>query len=192
MEGWALRASRGGAFASALGRRRPLSAGAAPEAEAPHTPASPGARGAGARRPGDDDGGGRRAPDEDPLDPSARRAAQLAPPATSLPCALRSESGAATALATKPAETCAQASLEALLPALVRRIAWGGDGRRGSVRIELGAGALAGATVVVHADDGRVRVELSVPSGVDGEGWRQRIAQRLAARGIDLEAFELR
>ncbi len=57
------------------------------------------------------------------------------------------------------------ASLEEILPALVRRIAWSGDARRGTVRIELGSGALAGATLLVAADDGRVQVTLSGRAG---------------------------
>ncbi len=122
--------------------------------------------------------------EEDVLDPSARRAAQLAPPAAFVL--------APPQIAVEPSNgPHGHLSLESLLPALVRRIAWGGDARRGSVRFELGAGSFAGASVVVHTDHGRVRVELTVPTGVDGEGWRRRIAARLAARGVDLEHVEL-
>ncbi len=78
------------------------------------------------------------------------------------------------------------ASLEELLPALVRKIAWSGDGRRGSVRLELGAGALSGATLLVHADGGQVRVALQAPPVTDLEDWRARIAGRLAAKGLDV------
>jgi hypothetical protein len=81
-------------------------------------------------------------------------------------------------------------SVEDLWPALVRKAAWSGDARRGSVRLELGAGALAGATVLVHSNDGRVRVHLSVPPGVDLEMWRARIAQRLAARGLEVDGVD--
>jgi hypothetical protein len=76
-------------------------------------------------------------------------------------------------------------SLEEILPALVRKIAWSGDSRRGTVRIELGAGALAGATVLVASERGRVRVTLSAQVGVELESWRERIVARLAARGLD-------
>ncbi len=78
-------------------------------------------------------------------------------------------------------------SLEDLVPALVRKVAWSGDARRGAVRLELGAGALAGVTLIVHANDGRVQVQLSAPPGVDLEDWRDRIAQRLAARGLSVD-----
>jgi hypothetical protein len=80
--------------------------------------------------------------------------------------------------------------MEDLLPALVRRVAWSGDGRRGTVRLELGSGALAGAELVVHADDGRVRVQLRAPAGVDLGPLRERIAIRLAARGVALDEVE--
>jgi hypothetical protein len=87
-------------------------------------------------------------------------------------------------------ETRARASFEDLLPALVRKVAWSGDSRRGSILLELGAGALAGATLLVHADDGQVRVRLSAP-GVDLDGWRERIAGRLAALGLSVEDVEV-
>src|ERR1019366_518010 len=47
--------------------------------------------------------------------------------------------------AATPVQTSARASLEEVLPAIVRRIAWSGDGRKGAVRLEFGAGALSGA-----------------------------------------------
>ncbi|MGO9838488.1 MAG: hypothetical protein ACLP1X_30270 [Polyangiaceae bacterium] len=81
--------------------------------------------------------------------------------------------------------------MEELWPTLVRRAAWSGDARRGTVRLELGAGALAGAVVMVHADNGRVRVELTAPPGVDLDAWRARISARLAARGFDVEAVDV-
>lgn len=117
------------------------------------------------------------------LDPAARHAAQLAPPiATPVEGAREVD----------VAQIARRASLEELVPQLVRRIAWGGDARRGSVRMELGAGELAGATLVVHADEGRVRVELTVPSGADAEAWRDRIERRLAARGLDVAGIDVR
>jgi len=73
-------------------------------------------------------------------------------------------------------------SVEDLLPALVRKVAWSGDGRRGTVRLELGSGA----EVVVASDEGRVTVHLRAPPGVDLDGWRARLGARLAARGLDV------
>jgi hypothetical protein len=118
---------------------------------------------------------------EDALDPAARHAAQIAPPIVGPPI-LGGESAP---------EVKARASLEELLPRVVKRMAWTGDGRKGSVRIELGSGALAGGTVTVHADEGRVRVEIATPAGVDAEEWRQRIEARLAQRGIEVERLDV-
>jgi hypothetical protein len=84
-------------------------------------------------------------------------------------------------------QAATRASLEELLPALVRRIAWSGDGRRGTVRLEFGEGALAGGTLFVHAEDGRVRVELQAPPGTDTAVWKRRIASRLTKRGLTLD-----
>ena len=78
----------------------------------------------------------------------------------------------------------ARVSLEELLPQLVRRIAWAGDRKHGSVQMELGAGRYAGTTVTVHAEGGRVRVELR---GADVEELRARIDARLERCGIDVE-----
>ena len=74
--------------------------------------------------------------------------------------------------------------LQNLLTGLARRIAWGGDRRRGSARIELSEGALAGATLVVHTDQQTVSVELELPAGMPAQGWQERIAQRLEGRGF--------
>ncbi len=85
----------------------------------------------------------------------------------------------------------AAVSLENLLPALVRRVAWSSDGKRGTARLEIGAGDLAGATLLVHADAGRVRVRLEAPPGVDVHSLRERIVQRLAARDIPVDEVEV-
>lgn len=135
------------------------------------------------RAPDRDGRGGRDARlRDDPLDPIHRQQAQLAPPA-----AIRVEAPAAP----DPAAPRARASLEEILPAIVRRIAWSGDARRGAVRIELGAGALAGATLLIESEDGRVRVRLDAPPGTDAEAWRARIAERLAAKRIAVEAIHV-
>lgn len=74
--------------------------------------------------------------------------------------------------------------LEQALGHLVRRVAWGGDGRRGTVRLELGAGELAGAVLTIHAEAREVEVELSLPAGVAAADWEERLAGRLAASGL--------
>lgn len=116
----------------------------------------------------------------DPLDPATRQSAQLAP--------MFPEAGAqAIPVAAAPAELVARASLEDVLPAIVRRIAWSGDGRKGSLRLEFGAGALAGGTLTVHAEDGRVRVELRAPPGADTSAWKERIVSRLEERRVSID-----
>jgi hypothetical protein len=87
--------------------------------------------------------------------------------------------------------TRAAVSLEELLPTLVRRVAWSTDGKRGTARLEIGSGDLAGATLLVHADAGRVRVQLEVPAGADARSWRERIVRRLAAREIPVDEVEV-
>ena len=124
----------------------------------------------------------RRRRRDDPLDPCSRHAASLAPPvATPAP------PEAAGALSAVKTALC----IEQLLPDLVRRIAWTGNGRKGTVRLEFGAGALEGATLLVHSDEGRVRVELFAPPGTDVSAWRQRIASRLRGRGIPLDEIDV-
>jgi hypothetical protein len=132
--------------------------------------------------------------DDELLGPLHRHRAALAPPEMLITA---SAVGAPSALvATTPTRTAASyarasASLEDLLPALVRRIAWSGDRHRGTMRLELGAGELAGATLLVHAEGGRVRVHMEVPSGVDAGRWRERIRRRLSSRGVPTDAVEV-
>ena len=128
---------------------------------------------------------GRRAA-SDPLDPASRQSAQLAPPM------LTSSNTSHAVAPDAPVQASARASLETVLPALVRRIAWSGDGRKGSLRLEFGYGTLAGGTLVVHSDDGRVRVELHAPTGADAAAWRERIVSRLEARRIEVEDVDVR
>jgi hypothetical protein len=122
------------------------------------------------------------------LDSASRQVAHLAPPGGGLEGPLQPPlPTSAPTPGTATSNPSASASLEDLLPALVRKIAWSGDARRGAVRIELGAGALAGATLLVAADGARVRVTLSGQSGVELEPYRERIVARLAARGLDAD-----
>jgi hypothetical protein len=121
---------------------------------------------------------------DETLDPSARHAAQLAPPAMAAAMPVAAPATPAQV------EARVRSSVEDLLPALVRRVAWSGDGRRGTVRMELGAGELAGGTLLVQVDEGRVRVHLSAPPGIDAASWRGRIQGRLEARGLVVESVE--
>lgn len=140
---------------------------------------SPGRRPSHERAPPDRD-----AHDDATLDPLYRTSAQLAPPCA--PCVAPSAPPPADAVVVH-----ARASIEQILPMIVRRIAWSGDGKKGAVRIELGAGALAGATVLVEADEGRVRVRIDAPPSVDAEAWKARIFARFAARRIALDSLDI-
>jgi hypothetical protein len=151
---------------------------------------------AGATEEGGDEGG------ESGVDGVSRHAAQLAPPlAHPAPLleAAAALSGSAPAAGATPAGFV-PSSLGDLIPGLVRRVAWSGDARRGALRLELGSGSLAGASVVVKSEGGRVDVTLVAPaegaaaggpSRGDLESWRDRIAARLEARGIDVGAVEV-
>lgn len=126
----------------------------------------------------------RRHEGADDLDPSARQAAQLAPPIGIAPPTEAEKEQVA-------AQTNARVSLEDLVPQLVKKIAWSGDGQRGTVRMELGAGELAGSTLTVSAANGRVSVDVAAPPGTDVAAWRERLSSRLAARGLALDTIEV-
>lgn len=119
----------------------------------------------------------------DPLDPAARRAAMLAPPTTSpAPPPAPIEAAAPVAAQAAPSP---RLSLEEIVPQLVRRIAWGGDKRKGSVRLEIGAGAYAGSTITLHAEDGRVRLDVS---GANADAVREKLDARLRRKGLVVES----
>ncbi len=79
-------------------------------------------------------------------------------------------------------------SMEDMLPSLVKKIAWAADRHKGTVRLELGSGAYAGTTLVVHADAGRVRVELSGSCDSELSTLRGRLDTRLRKHGLDVES----
>jgi hypothetical protein len=85
-----------------------------------------------------------------------------------------------------PAALPPSADLQQLLTGLARRVAWGGDRRKGTARIELSEGALAGATLIVHTEQRSVTVELELPAGAGAgtQGWEARLTERLEGRGF--------
>jgi hypothetical protein len=126
-------------------------------------------------------------PEAPELDAATRQAAHLAPPGFSSDALVQPRMPTSPAEAPAAPQAASLPSLEEIMPALVRKIAWSGDARRGAVRIELGSGALAGATLLVAADHGHVKVTLSAHACAPLEPWRERIAARLAARGLDVD-----
>jgi len=50
---------------------------------------------------------------------------------------------------------------------------------------------MAGAEVLVEAEDGRVRVQLRGASTAELQDWRARIGARLAGRGIAVDELEI-
>jgi hypothetical protein len=76
------------------------------------------------------------------------------------------------------------APLDAVLAAeVLQRVAWGGDRRRGVVRLELG-GELSGAVVLVRGEGREISLELSLPGGRRAAELPERLMARLAARGL--------
>jgi hypothetical protein len=93
--------------------------------------------------------------------------------------------GELSGLQTASAALPFRGDLQNLINGLARRVAWGGDRRKGSARIELSEGPLAGATLIVHAEQRSVSVELELPPGASSAGdWPRRILGRLEERGF--------
>jgi hypothetical protein len=78
------------------------------------------------------------------------------------------------------------ADVSVLVERWVRRVALGGDQRRGVAKLDIGAGRFAGAELIVVAEAAKVEVELSLPAGVDN-ALAERLRSRLKRRGFDAE-----
>lgn len=127
---------------------------------------------------------------EDLLDPLWRQGALL-PPAAPVPV-LNAAPPPVVNAAAAPVHV---PSLEELVPQLVRKLALAGDGKRATVRVEIGGGPLAGATVLVSNESGALRVDVEAPSNLGaGEraAWSERIKNRLVARGLSVEDVAVR
>jgi hypothetical protein len=97
--------------------------------------------------------------------------------------------GSGATVAELPGVAIRLAELERVLGKVARRVAWGGDGQRGSARIELELANLSGGILVVHADRHGVDVELQLPPGASAVPWETRIRKRLEARGFSVRSF---
>lgn len=80
------------------------------------------------------------------------------------------------------ASSAGVSELTSLVERWVKRVALGGDPRRGVAKLDIGAGRFAGSELLVVAEAGRVSVELSLPRAVE-PGLAQRIRARLEQRG---------
>lgn len=78
------------------------------------------------------------------------------------------------------------ADVATLLERWVRRVAVGGDQRRGVARLDIGAGRFAGSELVVTVEAGRVSVDLSVTDALD-PSLAERLRGRLERRGYSAE-----
>ncbi len=129
--------------------------------------------------------GGRRLTDPSPT------ASSPAPPAPGVASGATAGPAAAAAHPAPPdVQARASAALQELWPLLVRRVAWEGDRRRACMTVEVGAGPLDGATVVLRYDEGRMRVAIGGPAGADLDAWRARIGARLVAAGLPVDEVE--
>ncbi|MES1185060.1 MAG: hypothetical protein ABUL60_14695 [Myxococcales bacterium] len=76
------------------------------------------------------------------------------------------------------------AEVAELVERWVRRMALGGDQRRGAVRLDIGQGRFSGAELLVVAEAGHVSVELQLPASMAGGDLSQRLQARLERRGF--------
>jgi hypothetical protein len=81
----------------------------------------------------------------------------------------------------------AMADVAELVERWVRRVAFGGDQRRGAVRLDIGQGRFTGAELVIVADGGRVSVDLSLPPAVADAELSARLRSRLEGRGYEAD-----
>jgi hypothetical protein len=88
--------------------------------------------------------------------------------------------------------TMVPAGLEALLSRMAKRLAWGSDGRRATACLELGAGPLAGATVMLATEGRAVELAVELPPGVSASAWQERIRRRFEERGFELTCLVVR
>lgn len=76
------------------------------------------------------------------------------------------------------------AQVAELVERWVRRVALGGDQRRGAVRLDIGQGRFSGAELLVVAEAGHVSVELQLPASMAEGDLSERLRSRLERRGF--------
>jgi hypothetical protein len=95
------------------------------------------------------------------------------------------EAAAALAAVVAPAASAhpGVAEVAELVERWVRRVALGGDQRRGAIRLDIGQGRFSGAELLVVAEAGHVSVELQLPSSMAQGDLSERLRARLERRG---------
>ena len=79
------------------------------------------------------------------------------------------------------------ADVAELVEKWVRRVALGGDARRGVARLDIGQGRYAGAELLVVAETGRISVELRLGDASQASDLSERVRARLERRGYTAE-----
>ena len=95
--------------------------------------------------------------------------------------------GGAEAAGAAPPQAMPQpgvAEMADLVERWVRRVALGGDQRRGAVRLDIGQGRFSGAELLVVAEAGHVSVELQLPANLSEGDLSERLRSRLERRGF--------
>jgi len=77
------------------------------------------------------------------------------------------------------------AALQQLAERWLRRIAWGGDARRKTVRLEVGEGPLAGTVLQLSSTDGALHLEVKLASGTQTD-WAAHLERELGQRGLSV------
>ncbi|HXK16588.1 MAG TPA: hypothetical protein VNG33_02195 [Polyangiaceae bacterium] len=89
-------------------------------------------------------------------------------------------------VASPPSRHAGTVELSDLVERWVRRVALGGDQRRGVAKLDIGQGRFSGAELLVVAEAGRISVELSLPVAADS-ALAERLQSRLERRGYAAE-----
>ncbi|MCS6900824.1 MAG: hypothetical protein RMJ98_13875 [Myxococcales bacterium] len=77
--------------------------------------------------------------------------------------------------------------IQLLVDRLLRRIALEGSRHRGTVLLEIGAGAFQGSSVTIHAEGRCLVVEIEAADGEALRRWQCQLQERLKARGLEVE-----
>jgi hypothetical protein len=88
---------------------------------------------------------------------------------------------------TSLAPSAAATQVVELVERWVKRLALGGDARRGVARLDIGQGRYAGAELIVSAQAERISVELTLPGGAADSDLSERLRARLARRGFEAD-----